>query len=144
MKKIVLLLMPLLLMTCSETKDVFMIEDSQSLTLCLLSEEVYGVEKQQKTKEYLERREVLQTIQLKGEQRVAFLKEFTNKDNYGVVSRKCKYEPVYALLVDNKPHAFFDVEYCPTLKIVLNGKEPKYMDIVTENSLKELLDEYMK
>lgn len=133
-----------MLVACSEMKELSMIKDVENITLCLLSAEVYNAETQQKDKEYLERREVLKTIALKGDERTSFLKEFLNENNYEVVARKCKYEPVYALLVEGKPYAFFDVEYCPTLKIIIEGKEPKYLDITTENTLKKVLDELMK
>ena len=144
MKKITFIIVSLLLISCSEMKDLSMIKDVENISLCLLSADVYNAESQQKTKEYLERREVLRKIELKGEQRESFVEEFLNENNYEVVSRKCKFEPVYALLVNGKPYAFFDVEYCPTLKIMVEGKEPKYMDIATENTLKKLLDAYTK
>ncbi|WP_046744965.1 hypothetical protein [Kordia zhangzhouensis] len=140
MKKITLLIIALVINSCSEMKDVFEINDSETITIGLLSEEVYSADEQKKDKTYYERREVVQQKELTGEKRTAFLKEFKNKDNYVPLARKCKYEPVFVLLVDDRPHAYFDVEYCPTVKFILEGKKEKYLDIVTENTLKELLD----
>ena len=144
MKKITFFLISILLISCSEMKDISAIKDAENITVCLLSAEVYNKESQDATKEYLEKREVLRTLDLKGEQRTLFLKEFLDEKNYEPLSRKCDFEPVYALLMNDKLFALLDVEYCPTMEFVNNKKSAKYIGITTENTLKKLLDENLK
>ena len=144
MKKLAFFLISILLISCSEMKDISAIKDAENITVCLLSAEVYNTASQDASKEYLERREVLKTLDLKGEQRTTFIKEFTNDANYEPISRKCKFEPVYAILMNGKLFALFDVEYCPTMHYVNNKKEAQYIGISAENTLKKLLDDTLK
>lgn len=144
MKKFVFFLISILLISCSEMKDISAIKDAENITVCLLSAEVYNATSQDATREYIERREVLRKLDLKGEQRTSFLKEFLDENNYEPLSRKCKFEPVYAIVVNEKLFALFDVEYCPTMHYVNNKKDAKYIGITAENSLKKLLDDNLK
>ena len=144
MKKITVLLIALAIHSCSEMKDLFEINETETIIVGLLSEEVYAEADQQDDKTYYERREVLQQKEFTGEERAAFLKAFKDKSNYEPLARKCKYEPVYVLVVNGQPHAFFDVEYCPTVKFIIDETKEKYFDITTENSLKDVLDTHFK
>jgi len=144
MKKITFFLISILLISCSEMKDISAIKDAENITVCLLSAEVYNTTLQDATKKYIERREVLKTLDLKGEQRTTFVKEFVNDANYELIMRKCKFEPVYAILMNGKLFALFDVEYCPTMHYVNNKKDAKYIGIAAENTLKKLLDKHLK
>jgi len=143
MKTLTYYIFSLFLISCTEMKDFSSIKEDESITVCLLSAEVYNEASQDAAKEYLERREVVNKLTLEGEQRATFFNEFLDESNYEPLNRKCKFEPVYALVVNNKLFALLDVEYCPTLQYV-NGKNSKYVGIAAENSLKKLLEDNLK
>lgn len=143
MKILTYYLFSLTLISCTEMKDFSSITDDDNITVCLLSAEVYNEASQIAAKEYLERREIISKLDLKGEQRATFFKEFLEDSNYEPLSRKCKFEPVYAVVVNKKLFALLDVEYCPTLQYV-NGKKSKYVGITAENNLKKLLETNLK
>lgn len=144
MKAISFLIISIVLISCREMKDVSAIKEAKSISLCYLSEEEYDKDEQIQTKEYLEQRQVLQKIELKEEQRDLFLNEFLNQDNYEALTRKCQFQPVYALLVDNKLYALFDTEYCPTIKYVNKKKEAQFLGITTENTLDKVVKNLIK
>ncbi|MBC8756079.1 hypothetical protein H2O64_15485 [Kordia sp. YSTF-M3] len=144
MKTLTFYIVSLLLISCNGMKDISEIKDEDTMTVCLLSNEVYNADSQDTAKEYLERRQVVRKLVLEGDQRASLLKEFLNDSNYEPLSRKCKFEPVYALLVNDKLLALFDVEYCPTIEYVNKEKDSKYIGITAENTLKKLLEDYLK
>ncbi len=144
MKTLTFYILSVVLISCNGMKDISEIKDADTMTVCLLSAEVYNQESQDAAKEYLERREIVRKLVLEGEQRASLLKEFLEDSNYEPLSRKCKFEPVYALLVNDQLFALFDVEYCPTIKYVNRGEDSKYIGITTENTLKKLLEDYLK
>lgn len=92
---------------------------------------------------YVGNREVLRQVRLTDEQRGSFIGHFTKKANYEPLNRRCKFEPVYALKIDGKIYATFDVEYCPTIQFMTNEEVPDLLGITTDNTLKTAIDEIL-
>jgi len=67
------------------------------------------------------------------------LGELTNKENYEPVSRRCKMYPQYAIEIEGKLVAVFDLESCPRIEYLANEEETVF-DIKMENSIKAELE----
>ncbi len=144
MKGITFLIISIVLISCREMKDAKVLKEAKKISLCYLSEEQYDEDSQTQLNEYFEQRQVLKEIDLNEQQRQLFLNEFLNQENYEALTRRCQFQPVYALVVDQKLYALFDTEYCPTIKYVNNKEEDQFLGVTTENTLDQVLKSLMK
>ncbi len=125
---------------CTTLRKAKPIKEKDALTLHVLNS--HEADTLEVGKMYIRNREVLDTIELIGEQRSKFLEEFENEKNYEPITRKCELNPVYSLFVNDNLYALFDVEYCPTIEYVHKRKKSKFEGIITNNGLKEILSQY--
>lgn len=144
MKGITFLIISIVLISCREMKDATILKEAKNMSLCYLSEEEYDKDSQLETNEYFEQRQVLKKIDLNEQQRELFLSEFLNQENYEALTRRCEFQPVYALVVDQKLYALFDTEYCPTIQYVNNKEDDQFLGVTTENTLDRVLRKLMK
>jgi hypothetical protein len=93
---------------------------------------------------YIHNRKVLKEFTLDDTSKKSLVKTLMNKDNYEPRTRKCRFEPVYAVKVDNALVALFDVEYCPSLQYFKDDGATETYQLKTESKLKEELEKLTK
>lgn len=127
---------------CNSQMEQFnSIKDSQEMHLLLLSET--EADNAGDEDNYVRKRQILKDVKLSEDQKKLFIKNILEKDNYEPLSRKCKFEPVYALKIDGRIYATFDVTYCPTLEYTNDSGEATLLGVKTDNSLIEIVNEIM-
>lgn len=86
---------------------------------------------------YIDDRKVLKDFNLSKSDKEKLIEVIIKKDNYEPISRKCEHEPVYALMVDNKLVALFDVEYCPYLQYIKEDGSKETFQLKTNSLIKK-------
>lgn len=81
-------------------------------------------------------RKVLKTFNLEGNDQRLFVKSFLKAENYEPISRKCPFEPVYALKIDGKIIAFLDVEFCPGVEHQLPDGSKKFYQLKKDSPIR--------
>ena len=93
--------------------------------------------------EYVENRTILDQVKLSEGQRGQLVDQFLNQENFEPLSGKCKYQPVYAVKINGKIYATFDVEYCPTVRYSSSAKKEQLLGIKAESELKKVVSEIL-
>lgn len=133
----------LLAITCcnSQMEQLKSIKEAKDIHILLLSETENNDAEEDEN--YVRKRQILKEVKLNEDQKKEFIKKILEKDNYEPLTRKCKFEPVYALRVDDNIYATFDVTYCPTLEYTDELGEITLLGIKTNNSLIAIVKEIM-
>lgn len=76
-------------------------------------------------------------------QQKVLLDEINNPTNIEKAVRRCAFEPTYAVLVNNKLYALFDIEFCSKIKLAQNHNS-NILDLKENNKLKELIHSLIK
>lgn len=71
------------------------------------------------------------------------VKEINNSSNVEIATRKCSFQPAYAVLVNDRIYAIFDTEFCPKIKLTQSNNSD-IMDLKENNKLKELINSIIK
>ncbi|TDQ79480.1 hypothetical protein [Sphingobacterium yanglingense] len=58
--------------------------------------------------------------------------------------RRCPFDPMYAILIDNKPYALFNAIDCPRVMYPSGGKAVKPIDLKDHNGVQSLVDKIIK
>ncbi len=135
MKTIILLTTILIVNSCDRINSFSDIEKADKITIATLNSEA----------EYedinLTKLEMSSSVQIEKTTKNEFVNTFLNESNYEALSRRCKFIPRYAILVNNRVVALFDATSCPRVvfkyddedvfyDIVNNSKIANYMQIL--------------
>lgn len=141
MKKIILLVIVTVVMSCDKKKDAMIkIRDTDKIQIVLLGIENTPKDKQLDSKLYISNKEVLKKVDLTKKQMTLFRKEFLKEKNYGKYNRKCRYDPAYALLINEELYATFDLKYCPGIKYYLESDEIVFKEITVNSTLVDVVN----
>jgi len=140
MRVLTLFLIILMAQSCDNTmEELKALNANETMELLFLSVDEYDTFDD--NKEYIEYKEVIGKIELKGDTKAELIQAILSKDNYEPLSRKCKLDPVYALKINGELFALLDVEYCPLLKV---NSSNELLQITFDNSIKQRITEIYK
>lgn len=144
MRKIIILITALISITSCENamKKLNHLKNGKKVQLLYLDsieskDEIAG-------EQYVNKRKVLKEFELSEEEKNNLIKTIIKKDNYEPLTRKCKFEPVYAIKVDNEIVAIFDVEFCPALEYFEQNGSSQILQLKTNSTLNTELKKLIK
>lgn len=126
------------LFSCKAKSDASLVNNSK-LQLVKLGDAVAENSKTKNIAGY----KIEQNFKLSKAQQAALLKEINNPSNIENATRRCAFEPVYALVENKQVIALFDVEFCPKIQLTQQN-DGKIQDLKQNNALKELINSISK
>ena len=144
MKKYILLtLITVMAIACDKDMEEFdKLKASTNIQLVYL--DAQETENTSDNPNYISNRKILKEFSLDDATKKSLVKTLMNKDNYEPKTRKCRFEPVYAVKVDGALVALFDVEYCPSLQYFKDDGATEIYQLKTESELKSELEKLTK
>jgi hypothetical protein len=144
MKKYILLtLITVMAIACDKDMEEFdKLKASTNIQLVYL--DAQETENTSDNPNYISNRKILKEFSLDDATKKSLVKTLMNKDNYEPKTRKCRFEPVYAVKVDGALVALFDVEYCPSLQYFKDDGATEIYQLKTESELKSALEKLTK
>lgn len=144
MKKVIISIIILTFITSCENgmENLAYLKNGKKIQLLYL--DAIESEDELATEEYINKRKVLKEFELNESEKENLIKTIVKKDNYEPLTRKCKFEPVYAIKIDDSTVAIFDVEFCPALEYYEQNGSKQILQLKTNSTLKSELEKLLK
>ena len=118
------------------------IKSNEKVTLFLLdAEESMNTEQ---NLNYIDNRRILKSYKISAKEQKELISEILKKNNYEPVTRKCKFEPIYALKIGSQLIGVFDIEYCPGFRYISEKGVEEYVQIKSNSQLSYFIKELTK
>ncbi len=108
--------------------EVYLLSDSESIERRIGSE-------------YIEGREVIKKVVLSNQEKQRIIMALFDENNYEPINRKCEFSPVFAIKHQNILMAMLDVTYCPFVKLIDKYGVQNNLQLITDNTLKNILSD---